>query len=44
MVAVSVPVMRANSAIELSIVRALHPPPTAISWLVTLLFWLGSAG
>jgi hypothetical protein len=43
-VAVSVPVMRANSALELSIVRALHPPPEAISWLVTSVFWLGSAG
>ena len=44
MVAVSIPVMRANSAAELSIVRAVHPPPAAISWLVTLVFWLGSAG
>jgi len=43
-VAVSVPVMRANSAVELSIVRALYPPPEAISWLVTLVFWLGSVG
>ena len=43
-VAVSIPVMRANSALELSIVRALHPPPEAISWLVTSVFWLGSAG
>ncbi len=43
-VAVSIPVMRANSAVELSIVRAVHPPPAAISWLVTLVFWLGSAG
>jgi hypothetical protein len=43
-VAVSVPVMRANSAVELSIVRALNPPPNAISWLVTSVFWLGSAG
>ena len=43
-VAVSVPIMRANSAVELSIVRALHPPPAAISWLVTLVFWLGSVG
>ena len=43
-VAVSIPVMQANSAAELSIVRALHPPPAAISWLVTLAFWLGSAG
>jgi len=43
-VGVSIPVMRANSAVELSIVRALNPPPTAISWLVTSLFWLGSAG
>jgi len=41
---VSIPVMRANSAVELSIVRALNPPPAAISWLVTSLFWLGSAG
>src|SRR5580700_9673499 len=43
-VAVSIPVMKANSAAELSIVRALHPPPAAISWLVTTAFWLGSAG
>jgi glycosyltransferase 2 family protein len=43
-VAVSIPVMRANSAVELSIVRALHPPPGAVSWLVTTVFWLGSAG
>ena len=43
-VAVSVPVMRANSAAELKVVRALHPPPAAISWLVTSVFWLGSAG
>ena len=43
-VAVSIPVMRANSAAELSIVRVLHPPPAAISWLVTSVFWLGSAG
>src|ERR1700761_7981312 len=43
-VAVSVPVMRANSAIELSVVRWLNPPPGAVSWLVTSAFWLGSAG
>jgi glycosyltransferase 2 family protein len=43
-VVVSIPVMRANSAVELSIVRALNPPPGAISWLVTLVFWLGSVG
>ena len=43
-VTVSVPVMRANSAVELSIVRALTPPPAAIRWLVTSVFWLGSAG
>jgi uncharacterized protein (TIRG00374 family) len=43
-VAVSVPVMRANSAVELRLVHALNPPPAAISWLVTLVFWLGSAG
>jgi glycosyltransferase 2 family protein len=43
-VAVSVPVMQANSTAELSIVRAVHPPPAAISWLVTTVFWLGSAG
>ncbi|MGH3150207.1 MAG: lysylphosphatidylglycerol synthase domain-containing protein [Streptosporangiaceae bacterium] len=43
-VAVSVPVMRANSAVELSIVHALNPPPAAIRWLVTTAFWLGSAG
>jgi uncharacterized protein (TIRG00374 family) len=43
-VAVSIPVMRANSAAELSIVHALTPPPAAISWLVTSVFWLGSVG
>jgi len=43
-VLVSIPVMRANSAAELAIVRAVHPPPAAISWLVTSVFWLGSAG
>ena len=43
-VAVSIPVMRANSAVELSIVHALTPPPTAIRWLVASVFWLGSAG
>jgi uncharacterized membrane protein YbhN (UPF0104 family)/tRNA A-37 threonylcarbamoyl transferase component Bud32 len=43
-VAVSVPVMQANSAAELRIVRFMHPPPAAISWLVTCVFWLGSAG
>jgi uncharacterized protein (TIRG00374 family) len=43
-VAVSVPVMRANSAVELGIVHALNPPPAAIRWLVTAMFWLGSVG
>jgi hypothetical protein len=43
-VAVSIPVMHANSATELSIVHALNPPPAAISWLVTSVFWLGSVG
>ena len=43
-VLVSIPVMRANSAAELTIVRAVYPPPAAISWLVTTVFWLGSAG
>ena len=43
-VAVSVPVMQANSSAELRIVRFMHPPPPAISWLVTSFFWLGSAG
>jgi uncharacterized membrane protein YbhN (UPF0104 family) len=43
-VAVSIPVMRANSAAELAVVHALNPPPTAIRWLVTTMFWIGSAG
>ena len=43
-VAVSIPVMRANSAAELWLVHALNPPPEAIRWLVTSVFWLGSAG
>jgi glycosyltransferase 2 family protein len=44
LVAVSIPVMRANSAVELGIVHALNPPPPAIRWLVTAVFWLGSVG
>ena len=44
-VTVSIPVMRANSAVELSIVRVLNPPPEALGWLVgPPVFWLGSAG
>jgi uncharacterized protein (TIRG00374 family) len=43
-VTVSVPVMRANSAAELTIVRVMSPPPTPVRWLVTSVFWLGSAG
>ena len=43
-VAVSIPVMQANSAAELNLVQFLNPPPAAISWLVTSVFWLGSAG
>jgi len=43
-VAVSVPVMQANSAAELRIAHALNPPPQAISWLVSSVFWLGSVG
>jgi uncharacterized protein (TIRG00374 family) len=43
-VAASIPVMRANSAAEIAIVHALNPPPDAIRWLVTALFWLGSVG
>ena len=44
MVSVSIPVMRANSAAELWLVHALNPPPEAIRWLVTSVFWLGSVG
>jgi uncharacterized protein (TIRG00374 family) len=43
-VAVSIPVIRANSAAELRITHLLNPPPAAIRWLVTSVFWLGSAG
>jgi uncharacterized membrane protein YbhN (UPF0104 family) len=43
-VSVSIPVMQANSAAELWLVHALNPPPEAIRWLVTSIFWLGSAG
>jgi glycosyltransferase 2 family protein len=43
-VAVSIAVMRANSAVELRIVHVLNPPPQAIKWLVTAGFWVGSAG
>ncbi len=43
-VLISVPVMRANSAAEVRLVHALNPPPEAIRWLVTSVFWLGSVG
>jgi len=43
-VAVSIPVMQANSAAELRLAHFLNPPPEAISWLVTTVFWLGSVG
>ena len=43
-VAVSIPVMQANSAAELRVAHALNPPPEAISWLVSSVFWLGSVG
>ena len=43
-VAASIPVIRSNSAVELGIVHFLNPPPTAIRWLVTTAFWVGSAG
>jgi uncharacterized protein (TIRG00374 family) len=43
-VAVSIAVIRANSAVELGILHFLHPAPMAIGWLVTAAFWLGTAG
>ncbi len=43
-VLVSVPVMRSNSAAEVRLVHVLNPPPEAIRWLVTSVFWLGSVG
>lgn len=43
-VAVSIPIMRANSVVELNIAQALNPPPEPLRWLVTSVFWLGSAG
>jgi len=43
-VTVSIPVMQANSAAELRLAHFLNPPPEAISWLVTTVFWLGSVG
>jgi glycosyltransferase 2 family protein len=44
LVAVSIPVMQANSAAELTVVHVLNPPPAAVRWLVTSVFWLGSVG
>ena len=43
-VAVSIPVMRANSAAEPRVVHALNPPPAAISWLVTSVFSIRAIG
>jgi len=43
-VAVSIPVMRANSGAELALVHFLNPPPDGLRWLVTTLFWVGTAG
>lgn len=33
-----------RGVVELRLVHALNPPPATISWLVTSVFWLGSAG
>jgi hypothetical protein len=38
LVAVSIPVMQANSAAELTVVHVLNPPPAAVRWLVTSVF------
>ena len=43
-VAASIQVMQANSAAELAVAHALNPPPDGLRWLVTTVFWLGSAG
>ncbi len=37
-VAVSIPVMRANSGAELAVTHALNPPPDGLRWLVTTVF------
>src|SRR6202034_658497 len=43
-VAGSIPVIRANSAVELGIVHSLNAPRPAIRWLLTAAFWLCSSG
>jgi glycosyltransferase 2 family protein len=44
LVAVSVPLIRANTAVEIQLTRLLTPPPDGLRWLVTTLWQLGSVG
>ncbi len=43
-VVISVPLVRANTSIEVHIAQLLTPPPTGVRWLITTLWFVGSFG
>jgi uncharacterized protein (TIRG00374 family) len=43
-VAICVPLARANTSIEIHVTELLTPPPTGIRWLITTLWFVGSIG
>lgn len=44
LVVVLVPVVQANTSVEIHLAELLTPPPTGVRWLVTALWFLGSIG
>lgn len=44
LVAISVPLIRANTSIEIQLTKLLTPPPDGIRWLLSALWQLGSFG
>jgi uncharacterized protein (TIRG00374 family) len=44
LVAICVPLIRANTSLEIQLTKLLTPPPTGIRWLVSTLWQLGSFG
>jgi hypothetical protein len=43
-VAICIPLIRANTSLEIQLTKLLTPPPTGIRWLVSTLWQLGSLG
>ncbi len=44
LVAVCIPLVRANTSVEIHFTELVTPPPTGIRWLITALWFLGSIG